>query len=125
MKLNLSLDYALAEGWLAPFVAGLRDGRAVAARCTACDAVSFPPARVCACGSRQSVWVTLDGTARVIWRTAGLDGDFALVQFAGASSSSIARLQGMPESKTNGQIAPARPERPAVVVTSDGAEPAP
>ena len=40
MDLNLRLDYVLAEGWLASYIAGLRDGRAIAARCTACGAVS-------------------------------------------------------------------------------------
>ncbi len=125
MDLNLRLDYVLAEGWLAPYVAGLRDGRAIAARCTACDVVSFPPARVCACGGRQSAWVTLDGTAQVMFRSTGIDGDFALVQFAGASTASVARLQGMAAHETMGRIAPALTTRPGLVVTGDGADFAP
>ena len=125
MDLNLRLDYVLGEGWLAPYIAGLRDGCAIAARCTACDAVSFPPVRVCACGGRQSAWVTLDGTAKVIFRSTGMDGDFALVQFAGASTGSVARLQGMAAHETMGRIAPALTTRPGLVVIREGADFAP
>ena len=46
---HLSLDYDLKAGWLAPFVAGLTRGEAMARACTDCGRVSFPRcARACA-----------------------------------------------------------------------------
>lgn len=119
MKLRLSLEYDLAEGWLSPYIAGLRDGRAVAACCVACEAVSFPPLRVCACGGRQSTWVTLEGTAKVIWRATGADGDFALVRFDGAATASVARVQNMAPNEAAGRIVPAATERPGLAIASD------
>ncbi len=122
MKLTLTLEYDLAEGWLAPYIAGLRDGRAVAARCTACDAVSFPPMRTCGCGGTQSTWVTLVGTAKVIWRSVGVDGDFALVQFDGATTASVAGVPGMDLNTRSGRIVPATTDRPGLVIAHDKPE---
>lgn len=125
MKLRLTLEYDLAEGWLAPYIAGLRDGRAVAACCMDCKAVSFPPLRVCACGGRQSTWVALEGTAKVIWRAMGADGDFALVRFNGAATASVARVELMAPSETAGRIAPAATERPGLVIVGNELRSAP
>ena len=47
MKHRVVLDYELAEGWLAPWIEGLRNGEAVASHCTACDSAWFPPLRAC------------------------------------------------------------------------------
>ncbi len=90
---QLQLDYALHPGWMAPFVEGLRDGQAVARSCGVCSRVSFPPVRICDCGEADGTWTTLTGTAEVTLRTTGSDGQFALVRFEGADTSSVVRLQ--------------------------------
>ena len=94
MKLSLTLDYDLAEGFLGPYLSGLREGRAVAGVCVACHRVALPPEATCPCGARDFVTHTLAGTATVMWRTTGTDGDIALVRFDGADTLSVARLDG-------------------------------
>ena len=116
MRLDLHLAYDLAEGWLAPHLAGLREGRAVASLCGACNAATFPPRRACVCGGRASGWVTLPGTAAVASRTEGLDGAFALLRFDGAATATVARAEGLPPGATRARLLPATGERPALLV---------
>jgi hypothetical protein len=94
MKLALTLDYDLAEGFLGPYLTGLREGRAVAGACTACHRIALPPETTCPCGARRFAAHTLSGKATVLWRTTGTDGDMALVRFDGADTLSVARLDG-------------------------------
>ena len=94
MKLALCLDYDLGEGFLGPYLSGLRHGRAVAGRCTACGRVALPPEATCLCGAGAVTAHPLPGWATVIWRTTGQDGDVALVRFDGADTLSLARLDG-------------------------------
>lgn len=116
MNFALTLEYSLAEGWLAPFVAGLRSGQAVAARCGDCSRISFPPARVCDCGCRSSDWLTLPGTATVAYRTTGADGDFALVRFDVSDTHSVARLDRFGPDDIKGCIVACLAERPALIL---------
>lgn len=101
---TLALEYCLEPGWMAPFVKGLLRGEAMARRCEDCGIKSFPPHRTCACGGSGAVWVSLPGTATIQFRATGSDGDFALVQFDGADTSSVVSLQGIAEGQTNGRI---------------------
>lgn len=94
MKVTLTLDYDLGEGFLGPYLDGLRAGRAVAGRCGGCGRVALPPVATCVCGARGAGPVVLPGAATVVWRTTGADGDVALVQFDGADGPSLARLDG-------------------------------
>ncbi len=103
MKIALTLDYDLGEGFLGRYLEGLRRGVAIAGRCTACGRVAMPPERSCSCGAHQAVARELDGAATVQWRTTGADGDVALVRFEGADSMSLARLQGF-VGQTRGRI---------------------
>jgi uncharacterized OB-fold protein len=103
MKRALTLDYDLGEGFLGPYLEGLRRGTAVAGRCTACGRVAMPPERICPCGARDPVAHPLGGAATVRWRTTGADGDVALVRFEGADTLSLARLQGFAD-QTHGRI---------------------
>lgn len=89
---ELTLDYNLAPGWLAPFVDGLRAGKAMGRRCETCADVSFPPLRKCSCGGRTRDWVRLPGSAHVELRTEGADGAFGLVQFDGAQTRATVAL---------------------------------
>jgi uncharacterized protein len=116
MRFDLTLPYDLAEGWYAPWLAGLRKGKAVAAQCNACGSVSFPPLRTCSCGGRDNDWITLDGTAGIVWRCNGTDGAFALVRFDGADTRAVVRLQGIGADVTKGRLVPAVGERPAVLL---------
>jgi uncharacterized protein len=104
MKRALTLDYTLGEGFLAPYLDGLRKGEARAGRCPACGRVALPPEPVCACGGRATQMVTLSGVATLLWRTSGTDGDVGLVRFDGAQSNALARLDGF-DRETRGRIA--------------------
>jgi len=92
---RLTLDYQLQAGWLGPFVHGLQQGRAIARCCSACKKTSFPPIRVCACDNASGEWVTLSGEARIVHRCDGSEGSFALVQFSGADTQTVVRLDAM------------------------------
>lgn len=94
MKLALTLEYDLAEGFLGPYLSGLREGRAVAGACDACGRTALPPEATCHCGARGFCDRLLSGKAAILWRTTGTDGDVALVRFDGADTLSIARLDG-------------------------------
>lgn len=106
MKRNVTLEYALGEGWLAPWLDGLREGRPVASTCSACGDAHFPPLRVCpTCRSRCVGWRNLGGGATILCRTQGTDGDFAMARFDGARSATIARADGLPENATRAVLA--------------------
>ncbi len=110
MKRVLTLDYSLGEGFLAPYLAGLRKGEAQAGRCPACGRVALPPEPVCICGERNPEMVRLSGSATLLWRTTGSDGDVALVRFDGADSNALARLEGFAGQTRDGS--PPVPKRP-------------
>ncbi len=94
MKSVLTLEYELGEGFLGPYLSGLREGRAVAGRCMSCRRTTLPPEATCPCGAADFSQFTLPGTATVLWRTTGSDGDVALVRFDGSDTASLARLDG-------------------------------
>lgn len=115
MKRHLELEYALGEGWLAPWLDGLRQGRAVASSCTTCGAGQFPPLRDCPnCHRPSNGWTTLAGTASILSRTIGADGDFALVQFEGAERAAIARAEALPND-ANRAVLGSCPEGPPTI----------
>jgi uncharacterized OB-fold protein len=118
MKRRLILAYTLGEGFLAPYLDGLRAGAAVASRCAACGRVALPPEPVCDCGGRDPAMVALAGTATIILRTAGADGDVGLVRFEGAETNALARLDGF-SGETRGRIAPSA--EAALVLRPEGA----
>lgn len=115
---HLSLDYALNPGWMAPYVDGLSAGKARARRCQSCAATSFPPLRVCTCGCLEGNWVDLPGTAQILFRTTGLDGDFGLVQFDGATTKTTLQLHAIPATETRGAIAASKGGLPALCLTA-------
>ncbi|MEM6463457.1 MAG: hypothetical protein AAF724_16240 [Pseudomonadota bacterium] len=97
MKKRLTLDYALAEGSIAPHLDGLRAGRAVAAKCRKTGRVTMPPARSNALGDLFASdgshdWIELSGEAAIIHRTDGPGGAFALVRFDGADNQAVGRI---------------------------------
>ena len=116
---HLTLDYTLAPGWMAPFVEGLQAGKAMARRCEACQAVSFPPLRVCPCGGREASWVALSGRADILFRATGRDGDFALVRFEGASTNTTLALVDMGPKARRGVLLRSYGPLPALRLTSD------
>lgn len=122
MRFDLTLPYDLAEGWYAPYLRGLRRGLAVAAGCGACGAVSFPPLRVCSCGGVARDWLTLPGSATVIFRTDGADGAFGLVRFDGADSRAVVGLRGIGPGVTRGRLIAADVDRPAALIGPIGGD---
>lgn len=94
MKVALTLNYDLSEGFFGMYLSGLREGKAVAGHCNACGRVAFPPEAMCICGARGFALRNLSGEASVLWRTSGQDGEVALVRFDGSDTLSVARLEG-------------------------------
>jgi len=114
MNLELTLHYDLSPGWLAPYIGGLRAGRAMGARCRTCAKVSFPPLRTCHCGGCGPTWAELPGIATLRYRSTGSDGDFALVVFDGAAGLCVARLYGFGPEDRLGIITAATGARPGL-----------
>lgn len=105
MKLALSLDYTIGEGWMLPWVEGLRQGKAVASACSQCNQAQFPPTRLCPnCHIRSDGWKELGGGAAVLFRTTGADGDFALARFDGSEGAVVVRAESLPENATRGHL---------------------
>jgi len=92
---QLTLDYQLQSGWLEPFVQGLQQSKVVAMRCKACRKTTYPPVHACHCHLIEAEWVTLSGKARIVHRCDGTEGSFALVQFDGADTQTVVRLNDM------------------------------
>jgi len=101
---RLTLDYELQAGWLEPFVQGLKKGSAIARRCSSCNKTTFPPIRVCDCDHVHGEWIRLSGKAQIVYRSEGVDGSFALVQFEGADTKTVVRLQAMTDSDAVGYL---------------------
>tara|TARA_R110002094_G_scaffold2426_3_gene9997 strand:+ start:1740 stop:2111 length:372 start_codon:yes stop_codon:yes gene_type:complete len=120
MKRRVMLDYSLGEGWLARWLDGLRDGKAVASTCATCDETQFPPLRVCpTCRQRSDGWRTLGGGATVQFRTNGSDGDIAMVRFDGASNACIARAEALPQGATRCALATSPDDRPFLALKAE------
>lgn len=114
---SLTLDYSLSPGWLAPWVDGVLEGKAVGRRCNACNNISFVPLRRCICGESSGGWTTLPGTATLIQTTSGADGTFGLVQFDDASTRTVVRLVDWNETATRGKIKAPDTGKPALLLT--------
>jgi len=117
MKLRLDLDYDLAEGWLAPWVAGLRAGRAVASACGGCGTARFPPLRICPdCNVAADRWQDVSGRATILFRTTGRDGDVALARVDGARGAAVVRLDGLPDGALSGRLRAVPDGPPALIL---------
>lgn len=108
MKHTLTLDYTIGEGWLTPWVDGLREGQPIASSCSACESAQFPPLRICPnCRIPSDRWTKLEGRAAVQFRTDGSDGAFALARFAGAQGAAVVRVEDLPNTEKYGRLLPA------------------
>jgi len=101
---RLTLDYQLHPGWLEPYIRGIQQGSAIARCCSACKKTSFPPIRVCECRHTKGEWVSLSGKAHIVNRCTGTEGDFALVQFAGADTQTVVRLDNISDAEHSGYL---------------------
>lgn len=120
MKHRLTLDYELAEGWLSPWIDGLRKGQAVASHCSACHSSRFPPLRTCPnCRAQSDTWISLSGRAEVLFRTSGADGDFVLAQFEGAEGSTVLRADHLPFGAELGRLRASIDGPPSLQLESD------
>ncbi|WP_299949934.1 zinc ribbon domain-containing protein [uncultured Ruegeria sp.] len=117
MKQDITLNYTLGEGWLAPWLDGLREGKALASTCKECGNAHFPPLRACpTCRAPCDGWCALNGGASVVYRTTGADGDFAMVRFDGACGAAIANAQALPPDATRAILAPCRDAPPKLAL---------
>lgn len=115
MKRQVTLEYALGAGWLAPWLEGLRAGRAVASSCSACGKAQFPPLRTCPdCRRPSDGWRSLPGGATILFRTQGSDGDVAMARFDGSSAAAIARADALPQGTRRAVLAPCPTDPPTL-----------
>lgn len=114
MKHRLTLDYTLGEGALKPYLEGLRNGRAMAARSPNLNRTTFPP-------SLPGDWVELSGLATITVRTDGSDGSYAMVKFDGADNQAVARLENPEQTGSRAKIVASADGSPAlrVAITED------
>ncbi len=115
MDYRLVLDYRLSAGRLTPWIEGLRIGKARAHCCGECGRVSFPPERRCSCGSIQTKWMTLPGSATILQRSDGPENSFALARFEGADTLTSVRLHNPEIQSDRGRLL-AVPEGPPAQV---------
>jgi hypothetical protein len=116
IKHQLTLDYSLNPGWMAPYAEGLLQGKATARHCASCNRSSFPPLRTCSCGDSDGYWEKLSGEAQIIFRSDGCDGSFGLVHFDGADTQSVVRIDGIAADKNRGQIALPDGQLPMIIL---------
>jgi uncharacterized OB-fold protein len=121
VKRSLNLDYSLSPGALAPYIQGLVEGTAMAKQCARCARVTFPPERMCQCQSRADGatnlgWRELSGEARLVVRTDGPNGAFALVQFNGADNQAVCRIVNPELSGSKVTLQAAQKEMPGIFV---------
>ena len=113
----LILDYQLNAGWLTPYIDGLQEGKLIAHQCASCSRTSCPPVRSCICGNTDGRWKQLKGTASILQRTTGADGDFAMVRFDGADTLSVVALDTVSLSATTVVIKTTNSKLPQLILT--------
>ncbi len=115
MKYQMNLDYSIPPGDLAPYFEALQDGKALASECNGCGNVAFPARMQCgACCNSDIKWKPLNGTARVLFRTDGGSGSFALVKFDGADTHCTVGLINPERNTTFGKLAAPQGDAPGL-----------
>jgi len=105
LALEMRLVYAHPLGALGPYFAGLREGKAIAARCPACGRTWFPPRLLCPEDRIETEWTALSGRGRIVALTdeagplpfaadAPARHILSLVAMAGADNLAFGRLIG-------------------------------
>jgi hypothetical protein len=122
IKHSLTLNYQLNPGWLAPYIERLKEGILLAWQCASCSQTRVPSTRRCTCGSSDGCWITLSGTAHIVKRTTGLDGDFALVRFEGADTLTVVALERVCASATTAVIKPINETLPQLILVAAAAK---
>ena len=93
-SLRVVLDYTYSLGDLQPYFDGLRNGVAMATRCSTCKRTCLPPRLICERDGNRTSWFQLDGTGTVVALTEQANGDiFALVKMDGADNRVLARVE--------------------------------
>lgn len=125
MNQKLVLNYTLGRGALAPYLDALVEGVALAGHCAQCGRTSFPPERLCRCarrGERDGALhqQELSGQARILYRTDGPAGSFALAQFEGADNQTVCGIANPQVSGAHARLRAVSEERPGIVVQITG-----
>ncbi|GAB5467448.1 MAG: hypothetical protein Kilf2KO_04780 [Rhodospirillales bacterium] len=102
-RLTTSFTYSHGFGQLAPFFAGLAEGRLLATRCGHCGEAFCPPRLLCFCGQAVETWFETNGvgllrhvtTCKVGKKPLGLEcaPSFGLIAVQGCSNLFFARLE--------------------------------
>jgi uncharacterized OB-fold protein len=117
MKYQMTLDYTIPFGDLAPYFEALQVGKALASECIKCGYVAFPARINCgACGSENTKWTPLKGTAHIQFQTDGASDSFALVKFDGADTASTVGLLNPNQETTIGSLVAPRGDAPGLWV---------
>lgn len=127
MKHRLTLDYSLGRGALASYLDALGNGVALAGSCPQCGRTSFPPERRCRCtpngdGGAVPVRKELSGRARIVFRTDGPAGHFALALFDGADNRTVCRISNPDASGDTCKLVASDDGKPGIVVQVMGDE---
>ena len=117
---KLELTYNLSFGVMSKWLTELTKGQALALKCSNCSNVSFPPQKVCSCGSNRSSWIKLSGVAKILSKTSGQDGSYAIAKFEGCSSSSVVRLKNFKGIETVGKLVPSCMSSPSIILIPIG-----
>ena len=113
---KLELSYNLSFGVMSKWLSELTKGQAIALKCSKCSNVSFPPQKVCTCGSNRSSWIKLSGIAKILSKTSGQDGNYAIAKFEGCSSSSVVKLKNFKGFETSGRLVPSSMSNPSIIL---------
>jgi uncharacterized protein len=123
MKREVTLDYTLEFGALAPYITALGKGEALASACQNCGFTAYPARLLCPkCASSPVEWKPLSGRAQIVHRTAGPEHAFALVQFEGADTRSVVRLHAIPPHVSQGWLIAPRDELTGLWLGADASD---
>ena len=86
-------------------------------KCSLCEKVSFPPQKICTCGSYKNSWIKLSGVAEIVAITSGLDGNYGLVKFEGASTLTVVKLNNFKGTEAFGKIYKSSSQNPSIIIT--------
>ena len=119
MKISkkIELNYNISFGKMSKWLTGLTEGFALALKCSLCEKVSFPPQKICTCGAYKNSWIKLSGVAEIVTITSGLDGNYGLVKFEGASTLTVVKLNNFKGTETFGKILKSSSQNPSIIIT--------
>ena len=65
----------------------------------------------------KNSWIKLSGVAEIVTITSGLDGNYGLVKFEGASTLTVVKLNNFKGTETFGKIFKSSSQNPSIIIT--------